>query len=136
MLPYADSTATLTFPDGLVGCNDWKTFVLLTDSDENLPVAYLRLVSDPSIQLLVTDPRLIDEAYSVKLNQEDRVALDLRPTDEVVLYTTLTIGTGGLITANLLGPLVVNPRSRKGRQLVLSDSTYTTSHPVAHFEEA
>jgi flagellar assembly factor FliW len=36
-----------------------------------------------------------------------------------------------LITANLLGPLIVNPRTRQGRQVVLTESGYSTRHPVA-----
>jgi flagellar assembly factor FliW len=136
MFPSADHDAALTFPEGLVGCRDWTTFVMLTDSEEDLPVAYMQLVSDPRVRLLVTDPRLIDDSYSLTLSEQDRAELDLQPSDETVLYSTLTIQDDGMITANLLGPLVINARTRQGRQLVLTDSGYTTRHPVANLQEA
>jgi flagellar assembly factor FliW len=34
------------------------------------------------------------------------------------------------VTANLLGPLVINNRTGRGRQLVLSTSDYSARHPV------
>jgi flagellar assembly factor FliW len=135
--PVAESPAqVIAFPHGLVGCPDWRNFVLLTDDEENLPVAMLQCLDLPRVQLLVTDPHLIDASYSAPLSDEDRQALDLRPGDQTVTFCTLTVGEDGLITANLLGPLVVNARSRQGRQLVLNDSGYSTRHRVAHLEEA
>lgn len=127
--PPAD--AVLAFPDGLVGCQGWKNFVLLTDDEENLPVACLQSLDEPLVRLLVTDPRLIDANYTVPLSHEDRASLDLRTSDSTVVYCTLTVGDDGLVTANLLGPLVINARARLGRQIVLSDSGYSTREPVA-----
>jgi flagellar assembly factor FliW len=128
------SSAALAFPDGLVGCQDWKNFVLLSDDEESLPVACLQSVDQPQISLLVTDPRLIDAGYSVSLSAEDSANLDLQASDEPVLYCTLSVGRDGQITANLLGPLVINPRTRRGRQIVLSDSSYSTRYPVAQLD--
>ena len=39
-------------------------------------------------------------------------------------------GSGAAITANLLGPLVINSRTRIGRQVVLSDPDLTTRVPL------
>jgi flagellar assembly factor FliW len=30
-----------------------------------------------------------------------------------------------------MGPLVIDPNSREGRQVVLADSGYSTRHPIA-----
>ena len=81
--------------------------------------------------MLVTDPRLIEPGYQVCLTDEDRLGLGLASDCEPVIYCTLTLAEDGEITANLLGPLVINPETRQGRQLVLSESGYTTRHPVA-----
>ncbi|SRR6266567_546990 len=148
MLPSAASTAesdgttielsshSLVFPDGLVGCQAWKNFVLLTDDKEDLPVAYLQSLDEPHIRLLVTNPLLVENSYAAKLTEDDRASIELEPTDQSVLYCTLTVDAQGNITANLLGPLVVNPRTRRGRQLVLTESSYSTRHPVAQLQEA
>jgi flagellar assembly factor FliW len=114
--------SAIVFPDGLIGCPDWKRFVLLVEEDELLPVAILRSLDFPEIELLVTNPRLVDTEYLV-------------PTQaglpEAVVYCTLTVGDDGWITANLLGPLVIDPQTRQGRQVVLADSGYSARYPVA-----
>jgi flagellar assembly factor FliW len=132
------STAShiLAFPDGLVGCQDWKNFVLLSDDEEDLPVACLQSVDQPRVRLLVTDPRLIDQNYSIDLSEADRSSLELQALDDTALFCTLTVAEGGEITANLLGPLVVNKRTLRGRQVVQSESGYSTRHPVAQLQSA
>jgi flagellar assembly factor FliW len=122
---------SIVFPQGLVGCPDWQRFVLLVDSDEELPVAVLQCIDDTDVQFLVSNPLLLDPTYSVALSAEDRAALSLTPDIQPVTYCTLTVATDGSITANLLGPLVVNPVTRQARQLVALDSVYSTLHPVA-----
>jgi flagellar assembly factor FliW len=114
----------ITFPEGLVGCPDWKRFVLLVDEDEDLLVAVLRSLDDPQVELLVTDPTRVDPDYKARL--EGLHSVGPNPT----VYCTLAIGADGVITANLLGPLVIDPASRQGQQLVLVDSGYSTRHPV------
>ena len=129
----ASSASTIfAFPDGLVGCQDWKNFLLLSDDEEDLPVACLQSIDQPRVRLLVTDPRLIDQNYAINLTDADRSSLDLQaPDEDTALFCTLSVSQDGAITANLLGPLVINKRTRCGRQLVLSDSGYSTRHPVA-----
>jgi flagellar assembly factor FliW len=129
-LPTDAADHALVFPDGLVGCPDWRRFVLMTAEDEDLPVAALVSLDDPAIELMVTDPRLVLPDYELKLSAEDRASIGL--TTEPVVYCTLTLAADGVITANLLGPLVVNPDTRRGRQFVLTDSRYSTRHPVVH----
>jgi flagellar assembly factor FliW len=48
-----------------------------------------------------------------------------------VLYCTLSVSADGWITANLLGPLAINPVTRFGKQLVLTETSYSTTHTVA-----
>ena len=130
-LPPDAADHALVFPDGLVGCPAWRRFVLLTAADDDLPVASLASLDEDGVVLLVTDPRMIVPGYAVSLSAEDRASLGLAPGASPTIYCTLSVAADGLITANLLGPLVVNPATRRGRQLVLAESGYSTRHPVA-----
>jgi flagellar assembly factor FliW len=112
--------AAIVFPDGLVGCPDWKRFTLLVDDEEDLPVALLKSVEFPEVELLVTDPTLLDADYARSVGAHDGA-----------LYVTLTVQQDGWITANLLGPIVIDPHTRQGRQIVLTESQYSARHPVA-----
>lgn len=120
----------ITFPQGLVGCASWRRFVLLSD-DEAPGLHVLAGVDDPAIQLFVTDPLLVDPAYRAAINPDELRSVGLaRPEDGVLLCILTMHNAAPHVTANLLGPLVLNPAARRGIQLVLLDSPYTTRHPL------
>ena len=83
--PALDSDPAIIFPDGLVGCPDWKRFVLLVDDEEELPVAILRSLDNPHVELLITDPALVDPLYTSNL-------VNSIETRDPVVYCTLSVG--------------------------------------------
>jgi flagellar assembly factor FliW len=127
--PIASELA-IVFADGLVGCQDWKRFILTSDTDKEQPCAVLQSLDDPNVSLMVTDPRYLEPSFSAPLSAEDYAELGLTSEQQPQLYCTLSTGDGWL-TANLLGPLVLNPVTRRAKQVVLLDSRYTTRYPVA-----
>jgi flagellar assembly factor FliW len=126
--PVADA---LVFPTGLVGCADWKRFVLISDDETALPLAYMQSLDDPNIALVLTTPTRLDPNFRAPLSPQDRADLGLEDGTQPLVYCTLTVGGDGWLTANLLGPLVVNPVTHTGKQLVLANSGYSTNFPVA-----
>jgi flagellar assembly factor FliW len=122
---------SVIFQDGLIGQPSWKRFVLIVEDAEELPVAMLQSLDDPDCTMLVADPKMVEPTYTVRLTAEDRAALALGKDGEPVLFCTLSVSADGWISANLLGPLAINPVTRVGRQLVLSESAYTTTHSIA-----
>src|SRR5438093_6346851 len=101
----SDSAAdALMFPSGLVGCADWKRFVLISDEGTPLQLAYLQSLDDPNIALVVTNPSQLDSNYAAPLSLEDRADLGLADGTQPLVYCTLTVRGDGWLTANLLGP--------------------------------
>jgi flagellar assembly factor FliW len=119
------------FPRGLVGCPEWQRFRLWRDPD--LPLVGILVSEDlAGVSLLVADPALVCDEYCVDLNDEDATELGIATADDAyVLVVLVAHEKPGHITANLLGPLVVNRRTGKAKQLVLGDSGYSARHPVA-----
>jgi len=130
------ATDALMFPSGLVGCADWKRFVLISAEGTPLQLAYMQSLDDPNIALVVTNPSQLDPHYAAPLSLEDRADLGLSDGTQPLVYCTLTVGGDGWLTANLLGPLVVNPLTGTGKQLVLVDSGYSTQFPVTQLVNA
>jgi flagellar assembly factor FliW len=122
---------SVTFQDGLIGQPNWKRFVLIVEDAEELPVAMLQSLDDPNCTMLVADPKMVEPTYTVRLTAEDRAALALGKDGQPVLFCTLSVSKDGWISANLLGPLAINPITRVGRQLVLTETAYTTNHEIA-----
>ena len=54
------------------------------------------------------------------------------PSGNALVFALVTIppGSPGKMTANLLGPLVIDPESRQGRQVILANSGYNPRHPI------
>jgi flagellar assembly factor FliW len=123
----------ITFPTGLVGQPDWKRFVLLTIDEEEAGVGLLQSIDNEDLSLLVTNPTQFLPTYNVELDDVDRAQLGLSANDEPLLLTTLSVH-GDSITTNLVGPLVINPNTLAAKQIVLTDSDYSTRHPLASVE--
>jgi flagellar assembly factor FliW len=120
----------ISFPLGLVGCAHWRRFVLLSD-DEAPGLHILSCLDEPGVQFFVTDPQLVEPAYRAAIAPSDLRVIGLARADDAVLLCILTPHQAPpRVTANLLGPLVVNPAARLGVQLVPLDSPYTTRHPL------
>ena len=59
--------------------------------------------------------------------------LDLESADDAMVLTIITLGQPP--TANLLGPLVVNRRTRVAAQVVQYQSSYRAAEPLASRSE-
>ena len=121
----------IVFGDGLIGFPAWRRFALRPGPPSS-PLRRLECLDEPSVCLTVVDPLCLDPGYRVAASKEDLLSLELEDPAQALVLCTLTVrGEPPAVTANLLGPLLINPRSRLGRQLVLADSGYSVRHPIA-----
>jgi flagellar assembly factor FliW len=120
----------LIFPSGLLGFPEWTRYVIL-DHDTDAPFKWLHCAEEASLAFVVIDPVLFNEQYQVTITPEARAEVAGNETDELGLAVILTIPSDdpSAVTANLRGPLLMNPRTRLCKQLVLSED-YPTRYPV------
>ena len=123
-----DESSTLTFPHGLLGFEDETAFVVVPVDDDGI-YSWLQSVSDPSLAFLATSPHYFFDDYSPEVNDGDIAELELLDESETLLLCLVTISDDH-ITANLLGPIVVNTRTRRARQVVLAESQWSTREPL------
>ena len=124
-----DESKILTFPGGLLGFPDIERFALV-DAGDGDTYFWLQSVDDPQLAFLAAVPWAFFPGYEPVLSDADQEALGLASAEDATLFCLLTI-TEDAVTANLLGPLVVNSRTREGRQVVLGDSEYSTRTALA-----
>jgi flagellar assembly factor FliW len=121
----------LFFPEGLVGCADWRRFKLIQEP-QMAPLALLRSEDIPGLSLIVADPWLVHPGYAPTLDEADRLALGAGAGAELQWLAVLNVqAEPPAVTANLLGPLVVNKATGAARQVILSQSGYPAAHPLA-----
>lgn len=116
----------LTMPDGMLGFDSCKRYVLLEDQPD-VPFKWLQAVDEPSLAFIVVDPLEFEPDYNIDLPDEDAEFLGLRSPSDAAILTTVTLDKReGVITTNLLGPLVINSGTLRAKQIVLQDDRYGT----------
>ncbi|MCX2727964.1 flagellar assembly protein FliW [Thermomicrobium sp. 4228-Ro] len=123
---------TIIFPNGLIGCPEWRHFAV--EAPDELPgLLVLRSLDEPGIEFVLAPvPELVPD-FLDQLAQVDRAALaalGVGTAAEVELWATLSVHEDGTVTANLLGPLVLDFARGCGIQVVLADSGWGTRHLI------
>jgi flagellar assembly factor FliW len=116
------------FPEGLVGCPDWQRFQLESDP-ATAPALILRCLDLEGLSFIVADPRALLPAYSFEVAVSDLAALEVADPGALSPLVILNIQAEPFrITANLLGPLLINPATGRARQIVQSSHNYSAAH--------
>src|SRR6185436_11229147 len=105
---------------------------VLVEREALAPVILLQSVAKPDLRFLTISVWLADPGYQIGITEEDLSTLQLedqpQSDGEVVCLAILSAHEGRTLTANLLAPVVINPRTSVGVQAVRSDARY--SHQV------
>lgn len=116
----------LTFPRGLLGFPECRSFVLLPS--ERPHVYWLQSFDYSTLALLLIDPFIFFEGYTLDLDATEVCAAS--PKDVSVLsIVTLPNVPGARPTANLQGPVVIYAPRNEGHQVVLSENSYGIRQP-------
>jgi flagellar assembly factor FliW len=108
----------LTFPWGIPGFPTCRRFLALAvEAHEN--VLWLQSLDDVRVALPVADPWHFFPDYEPRLPAFARVSLELVRPEDFSLLAVLIIPETGTPTMNLLAPIVVNLKTRVGRQVTV-----------------
>ena len=124
------NASELTFAEGLVGCPEWKHFQLEQRPDMQ-PVALLNSLDQANLSLIVADPRIWYPQYAFDVSPDDLAALGAASAAQLTVLAVITVEADPFaVTANLLGPLVLNPLTGRARQVVQSAYPYLARQPL------
>ncbi len=118
--------------DGFFGLPELKRLELTYEEDQ-LPFMRLLDVENDDLGFVVANPYDLLDDYRMKVGDVDAERLGIDSVDDVVVLVIVTICRKGpqKVYANLVGPLVVNVRTKQARQVVLSNYLdYTTHHLI------
>lgn len=116
----------IRFPEGVVGFEDAKNWVMFDCGDEGL-FKWLQSCDRPDVAFVICDASVILPQYQIMIGEKERALLDLDDLSDGVVCLILTIPDDPReATANLLGPIVMNSEKRLGMQIVLVNPEYST----------
>jgi len=122
-----ETDRVISFVEPVLGFNESKEYILL-DHAENSPFKWLQSLQEPDLAFVVTNPRFFGIDYEFTLEDEfvDKLAIESAEEPLVLTIVNIPSGNPSLMTANLMGPVVINQSTRNAMQVVLVNSDYTT----------
>ncbi len=113
------------FPQGLLGLEDCRQWVLLTGADDEA-VAWLQSLQRADVALAVVSPRRFVADYRMRIARRELAPLRLDDVDKVEVLAIVGRSAHG-VTLNLKAPLLINLERRLGRQVITNGDL-----PVRH----
>lgn len=123
----------LTFPDGILGFSELKQYLLL-GYDEDDTVLVLQSAQRPEVSFVVINPLFLCPDYKPVLTPEELASLEAENQEDLSYYIICVVRENYLDnTANLKCPIVVNPETLKGIQVIMEGTPYGFRHKFSSF---
>jgi flagellar assembly factor FliW len=133
-LSYAEDSV-FDFPDGLPAFENETRFVLI-EVPESAPLVFFQSVTRADLCFVALPILIADQHYQLAIAPEDLEHLLLDPRRqpalgaEVTVLALLCLQAKFVATANLMAPIVLNLKTRRGLQAIRRDSRYSHESPV------
>lgn len=128
-----DEKKILFMPEGLPGFQGFERFVLLEDP-KSAPFCWFQSIEEPNLALVIMSPFIFKPDYEIDL-EEFMASREWKgiKTEDLLIYVVINIleeEKGKKITANLIGPIIINSKNNQAIQVIISDSPYSHQHNV------
>jgi len=116
---------------GIIGFARYERYMIIEHKSES-PFFWLQAVDSPDLAFVIVDPCLFMPDYNLTLSEPILADLKAQESQEVAVHVLVTIphGRPQEMTANLLGPLVINTQAKLARQIIVDDERYSHRHPI------
>lgn len=120
----------LFLPKGILGFSQLSKYVVI-EKKEYDPFKWFQSVEDPQVAFVIVDPILFFPNYKLEVHEKELEELNFQQMKELITYVIITVPPDpSQMSADLLGPLVINPTKRIAKQVVMPNSPYTTKHYI------
>jgi len=125
-----DNKQIIDFPEGILGFDFINKFIIL-DSDKNSPFKWMQAYSEPDLAFIIIRPADFMTGYELQISQCDLDEIDVNNYDELLIFAIVTIPSNpSEMTANLQGPIIINPKKGIGRQVISLSDKYLVKHKI------
>lgn len=126
-----DENNIVSFASGILGFDDLKKYIVLSADDEDTVFYWLQSVEEPEISFIVTNPFLFIQNYEFDIPESVVKQLELENQEDLIVYS-ITVITENIknATINLKGPILVNSKNKKAKQIVLDGDEYPLKYKI------
>ena len=124
-----EDDAVFVFEDGLYGFEDSKKFAVFEKSIDDISFLYLQSLDHEIPCFLVFEPWELYPNYRPILSHEDLSLCQVDSIDQLIFLTIANVpSTIENLSINIKSPVVLNPKTRKARQVILQNPDYTVRY--------
>ena len=125
-----DPKEVIEFPEGLYGFEEYNRYLYVEGQDDTL-FSYLQCLDNTEITFIVANPRQIVKNYMLTVSENEMNGLDMRCEEDLLDYVIITIPDNiEEMSANLLGPIIINKKTKIGKQAISLNPNYTTKYQI------
>jgi flagellar assembly factor FliW len=117
----------VTFPDGIPGFEACRRWVVMAAGGAT-PLRRLHAIEGGDASFLAIDPRLALDGYRCDLSAADLRCLGATADEPLLWLALVMVEESGALTVNLRAPIVINPRTTTGHQVLPHNCLYPLRH--------
>jgi flagellar assembly factor FliW len=127
-----DPEKVLTFPQGIPGFETYTRFRLFHKEENNVSAYWLESFDLPTVTFTLVDPTAYGLNYELHLDESEVKILGTSDPRDLAVLMMLSKKEQGedrpdTLNANIIGPIVINPKTRIGLQKVIVRSQLNVS---------
>lgn len=124
-----DKDKIIKFKEGLLGFEEEKEFAIINMEEVDSPFQWLQSVNTPELTFIITNPFYAFPDYEFTISKKVQEKLEIEDENDIAIYSIVVIPKDmEKMTANLLGPIIINIDKKLGKQVILDDNRYSTKH--------
>ena len=125
-----DAEKVVTFPQGIPGFEKYTTYRVYHKEENDFHAYWLESCDEPGITFTIVDPVQYGLGYTLELTDDERNLLQAEGPEELGIFMMLSKKEEGdsapTLNANIAGPIVINPRTRRGLQKLIRRASVST----------
>jgi len=124
-----DPEQTLLFPEGLIGFEDLRRFVVIPNKKEGI-LFWIQSVEDADVAFIVTDPTHFFLDYKVVPDQQEQEKLGITDAGACFNLVVVTVHPDKAVTFNLAAPILFAAATNRALQVILEGTKYQSRTPL------
>jgi flagellar assembly factor FliW len=124
-----DDRQRISFPRGIFGFEELRDFALLDAAQA--PFYWLQSLERAEIAFVLIDPLFFRPDYTPDVEANELAEIGIASAEDVLILAIVTVPSdSSRMTANLQGPIVLNRRTRIGRQSISTNPLWGVRHAI------
>lgn len=125
------------FKEGIFGFENFKKYIIIEFESGSDNLLCLQSIDDEELAFVLMNPFNLMSEYKPQLSDSDIEDLDIDENTEGVLYYVICVVKDSISesTVNMKCPIVINPKSKMAKQIILDSEEYNFKHELKQFTE-